>query len=334
MVSSEDILNAHILVVDDNYDNVDVLSMLLNAMGYMNVDGCTDPAAVCGLHLQNDYDLILLDMQMPGISGFQVMEEIKSHGNDDYLPVLAITGNSDLKIRALAAGARDFIAKPFDALELEKRIHNILEVRLLYKQVTAHSKAQEALALHDVLTGLPNRRLLRDRLGTVIKHASRNELAVGVLYLDLDGFKQVNDCFGHDCGDKLLTIVADRLLSASREEDTIARIGGDEFVIVLAQIRQASDVHRLASELVRVLSEPCIIDGHMVKVTASIGVSFYPHNATEADDLINHADKALYEAKRCGKNQYLVAGPGRGSEAFASSASSMAVAEADWIGRM
>ncbi|WP_229750959.1 diguanylate cyclase domain-containing protein [Undibacterium terreum] len=326
-------MRAHILVVDDSRDNVEVLSMLLNAMGYMNVDGTTDPAAVCSLHLQNDYDLILLDMQMPGISGFQVMEEIKSHCTEDYLPVLAITGNSDLKIRSLEAGARDFIAKPFDALELEKRIHNMLEVRLLYKQVTAHSKAQEALALQDVLTGLPNRRLLSDRLDTAIKHASRNELSVGVLYLDLDGFKQVNDSYGHDCGDKLLKIVADRLLSTSREEDTIARIGGDEFVIVLAQIRQASDAHRLASELVRVLSSPCIIDGHMVKVTASIGVSFYPHNATEAEDLINYADKALYEAKRCGKNQYLVAGPECSNDSCANDTSSMTMASASWGSR-
>ncbi|WP_394777482.1 diguanylate cyclase domain-containing protein, partial [Undibacterium sp.] len=250
MVNSEDILKARILVVDDHRDNVEVLSMLLNAMGYMDVEGTTDSSAVCKLHLLNDYDLILLDMQMPGVSGFQVMDEIKRMGNDDYLPVLAITGNSDLKIRALEAGARDFIAKPFDSVELEKRIHNMLEVRLLYKQVTAHSKAQEALALQDVLTGLPNRRLLNDRLDTAIKHANRNELAVGVLYLDLDGFKQVNDGHGHDCGDKLLKIVAERLLATSREEDTIARIGGDEFVIVLAQINQASDVHRLASDVV------------------------------------------------------------------------------------
>ncbi|HTD07174.1 diguanylate cyclase domain-containing protein [Undibacterium sp.] len=326
-------MKARVLVVDDSHDNVEVLSMLLNAMGYVNVDGTTDSAAVCGLHLQNDFDLILLDMQMPGVSGFQVMEEIKSHGNDAYLPVLAITGNSDLKIRALEAGARDFIAKPFDSLELEKRIHNMLEVRLLYKQVTAHSKAQEALALQDVLTGLPNRRLLKDRLDTAIKHASRNSLAVGVLYLDLDGFKQVNDSFGHDCGDKLLKIVADRLLSTSREEDTIARIGGDEFVIVLAKIRQASDVHRLASELVRAVSEPCIIDGHLIKVTASIGVSFYPHNAREADDLVNYADKALYEAKRCGKNQYLVAGPDCG-EACADDAPGMTAVSANWISRI
>ncbi len=334
MVNSEDILRARILVVDDSLDNVEVLSMLLNAMGYMDVDGTSDPAAVCGLHLQNDYDLILLDMQMPGISGFQVMDQIKRHGNEDYLPVLAITGNSDLKIRSLEAGARDFIAKPFDSLELEKRIHNMLEVRLLYKQVTAHSKAQEALALQDVLTGLPNRRLLNDRLDTAIKHASRNELSVGVLYLDLDGFKQVNDSFGHDCGDKLLRIVADRLLSTSRQEDTIARIGGDEFVIVLAQVNRASDVHRLASDVVRVIADPCIIDGHMVKVTASIGISFYPHNAIAADELINYADKALYEAKRCGKNQYLVAGPACSEDVCANDVSGMTTVSASWVSRL
>jgi diguanylate cyclase (GGDEF)-like protein len=307
MINNDDIFKARLLVVDDMQDNVEVLSMLLNTLGYHHVDGTTNPSQVARLHEEHNYDLILLDMQMPGMSGFEVMERLKRDGNDDYLPVLAVTSHSHLKIRALEAGARDFISKPFDPRELEQRIHNFLEVRLLYKQVAEHCRAQEVLALHDALTGLPNRRLLEDRLQTAMRHASRNKLMVAVLYLDLDGFKDVNDHYGHDCGDKLLKTVAERLLSTCRQEDTIARIGGDEFIVVLSAIHDRAAVHRLADELVRALAQPYPVDGHAANISVSIGIAFFPEDASSVESLVNDADQALYEAKRNGKNRYVYA---------------------------
>ena len=120
-----------------------------------------------------------------------------------------ITAQPGHKLRALAAGAKDFISKPFDLVEVKTRIHNMLEVRLLYKQLEQYSRALESLALHDALTGLPNRRLLMDRLSLAIAHARRNKSTMAVMYLDLDGFKQINDTLGHDAGDTLLSMVAD-----------------------------------------------------------------------------------------------------------------------------
>src|ERR1700683_5534298 len=131
-ISSADILNAKILVVDDLEVNVRLLEGMLRIAGYTSVDSTTDPTQVCELHRQNRYCLILLDLQMPGMDGFQVMEGLKEIEEGGYLPVLVITAQPDHKLRALEAGAKDFVSKPFDLAELRARVHNILEVRLLH----------------------------------------------------------------------------------------------------------------------------------------------------------------------------------------------------------
>jgi PAS domain S-box-containing protein len=143
MVNGRDILNASILVVDDQEVNVRLLTQLLTDAGYVRVASTTDPHEVCELHRKNRYDLILLDLQMPGMDGFQVMEALKAIETDSYLPVLVITAQPDHKLRALKAGAKDFIGKPFDVAEVRMRIHNMLEVRLLYKTIENDNKVLE-----------------------------------------------------------------------------------------------------------------------------------------------------------------------------------------------
>jgi len=143
MVSAPDILNAGILIVDDQEVNVSLLEQLLREAGYARVSSTMDPHEVCALHRKNRYDLILLDLQMPGMDGFQVMESLKTNDADAYLPVLVITAQPGHKLRALQAGAKDFISKPFDLVEVETRIHNMLEVRLLYKKLDNYSKVLE-----------------------------------------------------------------------------------------------------------------------------------------------------------------------------------------------
>ena len=133
MISASDILNAKVLIVDDQESNVQLLEDMLRAAGYARVASTMNPQEVCALHRKNRYDLILLDLQMPGMDGFQVMEGLKSIDADGYLPVLVITAQPGHKLHALQAGARDFVSKPFDVLEVKTRIHNMLEVRLLYK---------------------------------------------------------------------------------------------------------------------------------------------------------------------------------------------------------
>jgi PAS domain S-box-containing protein len=143
MISEQEILNASILVVDDQQSNVLLLVEMLREGGYQSIASTNDPFAVCALHQKNRYDLILLDLQMPGMDGFEVMEGLKKIETDGYLPVLVITAQPSHKLRALAAGAKDFVAKPFDLVEVKTRIHNMLEVRLLYKKLEDYNKVLE-----------------------------------------------------------------------------------------------------------------------------------------------------------------------------------------------
>ena len=134
-ILESDILNASVLVVDDQESNIELLTQLLAEAGYTQVASTMNPLEVCALHRKNRYDLILLDLQMPVMDGFQVMESLKTNDADSYLPVLVITAQPGHKLRALQVGAKDFISKPFDLIEAKTRIHNMLEVRLLYKQL-------------------------------------------------------------------------------------------------------------------------------------------------------------------------------------------------------
>jgi PAS domain S-box-containing protein len=143
MINSHEILNASILIVDDQPSNVQLLKEMLSNAEYTCVTSTTDPFAVCDLYRKHRYDLILLDLQMPGMDGFEVMEELKKVETNGYLPVLVITAQPDHKLRALAAGAKDFIAKPFDLTEVQTRIHNMLEVRLLYKKLENYNRELE-----------------------------------------------------------------------------------------------------------------------------------------------------------------------------------------------
>ncbi|MDP3088268.1 MAG: diguanylate cyclase [Methylotenera sp.] len=307
MISNNDILNAKILIVDDQKANVNLLEQMLDEEGYQHVCSTMDPFSVCARHRANQYDLILLDLKMPGMDGFQVMKELKKNESECYLPILVITAQTDSKLEALKAGAKDCISKPFDLMEAKVRIYNLLEVRLLYKQLEQYSHSMKAWAMHDALTGLPNRRLLNDRLTLAIAHARRKKCTTTIIYLDLDGFKQINDRLGHAAGDILLRIVADRLVAAVRQEDTVARFGGDEFVIVLWELNDAYEVPDLVSKILMAVSQPYNINRQTVHITASAGVSIYPTHSEDKETLINIADAALYESKYIGKNGYQIA---------------------------
>src|SRR5512134_3027367 len=142
-VAEADVLNASVLIVDDQEVNVSLLEQMLREAGYARVASTTNPQEVCVLHRKNRYDLILLDLQMPGMDGFQVLEALKTNETDGYVPVLVITAQPGHKLRALQAGAKDFVSKPFDLVEVRTRIHNMLEVRLLYKKLENYSKELE-----------------------------------------------------------------------------------------------------------------------------------------------------------------------------------------------
>ena len=305
-ISASDILRGKVLIVDDQAVNVLLLERMLSDAGYESVTSSTDPGEVCQLHRQHHYDVILLDLMMPGTDGFQVMEGLKEIETDGYLPVLALTAQPTHKLRALQCGAKDFVSKPFDLQEMLMRVRNMLEVRLLHQAARNHGELLESLALRDPLTGLANRRLLAERLSMDLCHARRNASIMAVIYLDLDGFKQINNTLGHGAGDALLQLVAARLLATVRQEDTVARIGGDEFIIALSHLSDVGDAARMAIKAIEAVAQPYDIEAQIVRITASAGIGIYPVHGEDADTLMKTADMALYDAKRAGKNAYRI----------------------------
>ncbi|MGN2391249.1 diguanylate cyclase domain-containing protein [Pelomicrobium sp. G1] len=161
-------------------------------------------------------------------------------------------------------------------------------------------------AYHDQLTGLPNRVLLCDRLAVKQVQARRRNLKVAVLFVDLDGFKRVNDQYGHEAGDHVLKCLAERLKSLVRQEDTVARYGGDEFVVALSGVSKVEDAEAVAAKIVLVLSEPVTYRGIQLRVTPSIGISFYPDHGNSLDELFSTADSAMYKAKQAGGSRHYV----------------------------
>jgi len=175
------------------------------------------------------------------------------------------------------------------------------------RDITEQKRAEEQIrhmAQHDALTELPNRMLLHDRIGQAIAQAQRNLGVLALLFIDLDRFKTVNDSLGHAVGDRLLKTVAERLTACTRGSDTIARIGGDEFVVLLSALDQPEDARYVAQKVLDSLSEPVTINGHELKVTPSVGICAYPHDGEDVETLMRNADTAMYYAKQMGRNNF------------------------------
>ena len=175
------------------------------------------------------------------------------------------------------------------------------------RDVTERRRNEEQLkhlATHDELTGLANRTLLQDRLEQAFHYANRSGRVVAILLLDLDRFNVINDSLGHDFGDKLLCLLAQRLLQVVREADTVARLGGDEFALLLAEVADSEDVGMVAAKILKHVAEPLWVDNREVLLTASLGISLYPQDSTDAVTLIRNADLAMYRAKKDGRNSF------------------------------
>lgn len=177
----------------------------------------------------------------------------------------------------------------------------------LKEDITALKKAEARIlhmANHDILTGLPTRRLATDRLQSILAMAKRNQTKAAVMFVDIDGFKSVNDALGHDIGDEVLKETATRLSATLRKVDTVARIGGDEFWVLLSNVATKCAAITVAENIIHALASPYHIAAHKVHISASVGISLYPDHANSATDLIQRADQAMYEIKRQGKNNF------------------------------
>ncbi|MCG2586401.1 EAL domain-containing protein [Massilia sp. TS11] len=430
MSTSADLHAARILVVDDQAVNVQLFEYLLKNAGFTHVDSTTDPRQVAPRFAAQRYDLLILDLHMPGMDGFEVMGALRPLAGDDYPPVLVVTADPDQKLAALNAGARDFLGKPYDPVEALTRIRNILEVWLLHREAREHNlrlertvaertailqrfrsamdatadaiflidplraavldanegacrllgfersavlaqspdcfglatreqlearaagsaatglveqrllradgravpvettwqraedgsaplliavardiserilaqQRLEHMAHYDSLTGLPNRSLFYQHLEQALAAAAGRDWVVGLLFINLDRFKIINDSLGAGRGDELLRQVAGRLVQRALLRDSVGRLGGDEFTILLTRVLSHADAVDAANQVREALRLPFDLGGQQVMLTASIGIAFAPHDATNAENLVKFADAAMDRAKREGRD--------------------------------
>lgn len=434
---------ATILAIDDRADLLLSLEALLTAYRF-KVITCRSGNLACDILSTSPVDMVVLDLRMPGMSGFEFMGFLKKH--HDGLPFVVVSGETSFNAvsRVLKAGAFDFIRKPYAAeqlissirhalhqhalalqnqamqkqIEASEALHRFMinhspdiiymldeegrfryindsvssllnytpdeligqpydvlltsaeremhpytlnerrtgkrkthnrEIQLkrrardndpacpgaatlafevcamgvyetlesqqkvfkgsygIARDITARKQAESVIhfqAYHDLLTGLPNRSLLKDRLQHSLSQARRDQEHVVVMFLDLDRFKIVNDTLGHCIGDQLLQAVSCRLQSCLREGDTLARFGGDEFALLLPRTRHKQDADIIARKILQVLESPFQIDNHQLYLSTSIGIAVYPESGEDMDTLIRHADIAMYHVKHHGKNSY------------------------------
>lgn len=200
------------------------------------------------------------------------------------------------------------IGEACSQLILGRENHNRCVMAYGVARDVTHLKSLENIlntnANSDYLTGLPNRAILKDRMNIAIAHAKRNAYKFAVMFIDLDGFKQVNDTYSHSAGDVILQAVAVRLKDCLREADTLARVGGDEFILLLPIIHELDEVRAIVEKLLNKISEPFLINGRRIPLTASVGITLYPDNGEKFDELVTGADRAMYHIKHRAKNGY------------------------------
>lgn len=238
-------------------------------------------------------DIILMDAIMPESDGFSACETIRKLPNCADIPILMITSLDDEEaiVRAFSSGATDYVTKPLHFTVLKERVARLIKANKAGKKV-------KEMAYHDTLTGLPNRAKLMQELRVILNRSSLDQHRTAVLFLDLDHFKNINDSLGHNVGDLLLKVVADRLRGCVRENDLIARLGGDEFTVVLENIDSDHSIAKVAKSICDALSEPFVFLQQRMFVSASIGISVFPNDASDVNTLLKHADLAMFKAKK------------------------------------
>ena len=293
---------AELLAVDDSAASLKAIRAIVEPLGASLTTATSGEEALrCLLH-EPDVAAILLDIGLPGMNGLETAAAIRRRHKTRYVPIIFVTGQDapELSLEAYSAGAVDYIVKPFDPAVLRSKLSVFIDLHRLRQ----HTAALTHRALHDGLTDLPNRDLFEDRLEQALARARRRTVSIAVLFVDLDGFKQVNDAHGHDAGDALLTEVGRRLRALVRTGDTVARYGGDEFTILAEDAGDADAARHLGERVADELARP--YPGGL-ELSASVGVAFAanPAGATP-DGLIRRADHAMYRSKRPGARRAVV----------------------------
>ncbi|HOM70908.1 MAG TPA: EAL domain-containing protein [Armatimonadota bacterium] len=295
-----------VLIAEDDSVSRRLLEVLLAKWGYEVVVARDGQEAFNILESSDAPHLAVLDWMMPVMDGVQVCREIRKRRVEPYTYVILLTAKSGKQdvIEGLDAGADDYITKPFDTSELQVRLRAGRRIVELQNELLSIREALREQATHDPLTRLPNRLLFGDRLSQGLARARRQGKLLAIMFLDLDRFKIINDTLGHSAGDILLTHVAKRLTTVLRDVDTIARMGGDEFTIIISEIDSPDEVSIIAEKVLKSFPEPFYVNDQEVFVSPSIGISLFPTDGADAETLVKNADTAMYRAKDFGRNTY------------------------------
>jgi diguanylate cyclase (GGDEF)-like protein len=301
-----------LLVIENKDQNPRLVADVPDEFGVALFDlHCTDRLSKGLLQLRDDdLSVILLDLALPDSQGFETFRSVHSQAPNVPLIVLVPSESEELATKAVEAGAQDFILKEqLNTCSLIRTIFYATERKRVEKRLSQ-------LVYYDGLTNLPNRILFVDRLSQAITRVAWHKRLVAVMFLDLDHFKRINDTLGHKIGDSLLKAVSARLTSCLRVGDTVARMGSDEFTIILADVARSQDVARLAEKIIDLLSKPYLIEDRELFVTASIGISLYPIDGDDAEALLKGAEVAMFRTKEQGRNNFLHYSPVMNVQAF------------------
>jgi len=339
----------HLLVVDDVADNRSILTRRLQRFGF-DVSEADSGLAALELIEKGSFDLVLLDIMMPGIDGLETLRRIRQRKSASTLPIIMVTAKAESGniVEALELGANDYVTKPVDLAvamarvntqlgrvraeqevikanqelrqanedlenRVEERTKRLIEVNQRLKEEIADREELQAksqyLAYHDALTGLGNRLLFKEQLDEALRELSVTPRPIAVLFIDLDGFKAVNDTLGHSVGDLLLKSIAAKLRDLLPSTDRMARLGGDEFAILQMSGTQPDSSTSLAATIVEAVGRPHNIEGHDVTVGASIGIAIAHPAEMDSDSILKSADLAMYSAKADGRGTYRVFDP-------------------------
>ncbi|MFT6692723.1 MAG: diguanylate cyclase (GGDEF)-like protein, partial [Colwellia sp.] len=252
------------------------------------------------------FDVVLLDYRMPKRDGIELLLELRSSLVDQSVAIIMLSNSeeSDLALECIKNGAQDFLLKSEVTSSRLRRaiLQSQTRFELEKKLYKSYQEAKE-LAEHDSLTGLANRYAFEEALRLSITQQPRDDAKLALILFDLDNFKFINDSHGHDIGDLLLKQVSNRVYKCLRENELFARVGGDEFAIILNQLKSVDNATRVTQRILNCFDQPFSISSIEIKMAASIGIAIFPDNSVSANDLLKYADIAMYRAKKLGRNQ-------------------------------
>lgn len=299
---------AKILIVDDSPIVTKIIERTLAARGYAVTVARDGHAAVQAFH-EDVFSLVILDVNLPGIDGYEVAKQIRKQDDELFLPIVFLSANTERtsRILGLQQGGAVYMTKPFHEEEFLAQVESLLKIKELQDNLAQKNRLLEEMCRRDSLTSLYNHSYFQEVTDREFKRATRYGQDVACVLIDLDDFKHINDTFGHPTGDRLLAELGDLLLRSVRDVDIVARYGGEEFALLLpmTNVKHAKMVCERARKNIagRVFDE----SKRKLKVTASLGIAtLRAHAPASALDLVEFADKALYAAKHSGKNRAYV----------------------------